>query len=275
MSGAEQYDIFISYAPEDGDIARRLAAELASHGWLVFWNRALLPDTTWRTQIKAALKTAKVVLVVWSDKSMGSRWVEAEADSAFKRDVYIPARIDDCTLPRGLSHVQVSDLRAWNGSPDHALPEVLIHALARRLRSSVMGEPTYAAVSRPRPRLIAVDDDRATALAANQLVRLSGSAVGGDHYEVAVYLSQLRAKPAGMVIGRVGSQCDLVVPHASVSRRHALLRVSDGRLLLSDLGSTNGTLVDSRPASSGGIELTRGSVVRMGDVELTVQGTTH
>ncbi len=47
-----------------------------------------------------------------------------------------------------------------------------------------------------------------------------------------------------MVLGRHSEQCDLVVAHGSLSRRHARLRLSDGRLTIEDLGSTNGTIVD-------------------------------
>lgn len=271
MGGDDQYDIFISYTREDGELAKRLAAELASHGWLVFWDRVLLPGATWRTQIQSALNTAKVVLVMWSSRSVDSRWVEIEADHAFQRDSYIPVKVEDCQVPLGLSHVQVADLCAWARSDRQVLPDVLIHALARRLRSTVMGEPTPPRMSRPMPRLVPSGQDD-TAIAADRIVRLTGTSVSGDQYEIAVPLSQLRARPAGFVIGRVAGQCDLAVPHASVSRRHALLRIGDGRLLLSDLGSTNGTLVNSMPASSDGIELTRGAVVRMGDVELTVEG---
>jgi hypothetical protein len=270
MSEAEKYDIFISYTREDSEVAQRLANELACHGWLVFWDRELLPGATWRTQIQSALNSAKVVIVVWSSTSVDSRWVEIEADHAFQRDVYIPVKVDDCHLPLGLSHIQVADLRAWNRAPGHLLPEVLIHALSRRLRTGG-GAPTEQARFRPAPRLIPLGDE-ATALAADRVVKLTGSVPGGQRYELAVHLSQLRAKPAGLVIGRVTGQCDLVVAHASVSRRHALLRVGDGRMLLSDLGSTNGTLVNSVHAGSVGIELIRGAIVRMGDVELIVGG---
>jgi len=271
MSGADKYDIFISYTREDGEVAQRLANELAAHGWLVFWDHELMPGATWRTRIQSALNDAKVVIVVWSSKSVDSRWVEIEADHAFQRDVYILVKVDDCDLPLGLSHVQVADLRAWNRSPGHVLPELLIHALARRLRGSG-GSPTQQSKFRPAPRLLKVIDDEATALAADRVVKLIGSVPGGQSYEIAVHLSQLRAKPAGLVIGRVTDQCDVVVAHASVSRRHALLRVSNGRLVLSDLGSTNGTLVNSVHAGSAGVELIRGAVVRMGDVELIVDG---
>ncbi len=54
-----------------------------------------------------------------------------------------------------------------------------------------------------------------------------------------------------VVIGR-GEECDVVVPDPSVSRRHLELRVTeDGRVLLRDLGSTNGTWIEERRIAEG------------------------
>jgi FHA domain-containing protein/uncharacterized protein DUF1707 len=47
----------------------------------------------------------------------------------------------------------------------------------------------------------------------------------------------------GLVIGR-NPDCDLVVADPTVSRRHAELRREDGRWILADLGSSNGTRVN-------------------------------
>lgn len=48
-----------------------------------------------------------------------------------------------------------------------------------------------------------------------------------------------------LIIGR-GNDCDLCLPHPSVSRIHALLERQPDRLRLHDLGSLNGVLVDGR-----------------------------
>jgi hypothetical protein len=274
MSGAGDYDIFISYTHEDGDTAKRLADELAGRGWSVFWDRTLLPGATWRSQIQSALSAAKVVVVMWSHKSVASRWVEIEADHAFQRDVYIPVKIDDSSLPLGLSHVQVADLRHWHGDPRHLLPEVLISALQYRLGTTARS--AKAPPPAPQPPLRTGDIADATMVAADSLIRLCGAAASGEKYEISVRLSQLRMKPEGLVIGRVAAQCDLAVSHASVSRRHALLAAADGRLTLCDLGSTNGTFVNDRPAlRERPLELARGALVRLGDVELLVEGILH
>jgi len=48
-----------------------------------------------------------------------------------------------------------------------------------------------------------------------------------------------------LVIGR-SSYCSLVLEHASVSRVHASIRLVNGRIEISDMGSSNGTFVRGR-----------------------------
>ncbi len=63
------------------------------------------------------------------------------------------------------------------------------------------------------------------------------------------------------VIGR-GSEADVVVDDPGVSRRHAELRLDDGRATLRDLGSTNGTWVDGE--RTGSARLVDGSTISVG-----------
>lgn len=66
----------------------------------------------------------------------------------------------------------------------------------------------------------------------------------GVAFELMVSAAELKHAEQGLVLGRHSEQCDLVVAHGSLSRRHARLRLADGRLTIEDLGSTNGTIVD-------------------------------
>lgn len=61
---------------------------------------------------------------------------------------------------------------------------------------------------------------------------------------------------------------DLVLDGAGVSRRHALVRRTDGGFELSDLGSTNGTFVNGRRIDSG-VRLKQGDRIEMGGQKLT------
>src|SRR5256885_1616141 len=68
-------------------------------------------------------------------------------------------------------------------------------------------------------------------------------------------------------IGR-GEQNDLRLNDASVSRHHAFLRRVDGRYLLSDVGSQNGTFVNGRQVHAPSA-LQSGDRIRAGTTELT------
>ncbi|MBN1317958.1 MAG: FHA domain-containing protein, partial [Anaerolineales bacterium] len=48
------------------------------------------------------------------------------------------------------------------------------------------------------------------------------------------------------VLGRL-PECNLLLDHGGVSRRHTRLTVEGGKLWLTDLGSTNGTQLENQP----------------------------
>jgi hypothetical protein len=66
----------------------------------------------------------------------------------------------------------------------------------------------------------------------------------------------------------------ILLDDQDVSRRHAVLDRSDGRVVLADLGSTNGTWVNQRRLHPGdrrdGVELRDGDEVRVGSVTMRV-----
>jgi pSer/pThr/pTyr-binding forkhead associated (FHA) protein len=77
---------------------------------------------------------------------------------------------------------------------------------------------------------------------------------------------------SSITVGR-SRDCDLVLADASVSRRHAELRMlADGTVQVTDLGSTRGTAVLRRgkvvPIVSGIVE--RAETLRFGDAEIAV-----
>jgi pSer/pThr/pTyr-binding forkhead associated (FHA) protein len=70
---------------------------------------------------------------------------------------------------------------------------------------------------------------------------------------------------ARLMIGR-SSSCQVVLGDDTVSRRHAELRFREGRWLLRDLGSSNGTFVNGRLVTEA--EVRAGDVIHLGGCRL-------
>jgi len=76
------------------------------------------------------------------------------------------------------------------------------------------------------------------------------------------------AKTGRLCIGR-DRESDLVISDRTVSRAHATIGVESGRLVLRDLGSSNGTFVNEEPTLQRA--LFPGDRIRFGEVEFLVQ----
>ena len=86
-------DIFLSYNREDQAVARRFAEAFAIQGLEVWWDAALKSGEAYDEATETALRTAKAVVVLWSKKSMDSRWVRPEATLADLKDDFMGPRI--------------------------------------------------------------------------------------------------------------------------------------------------------------------------------------
>ena len=71
-----------------------------------------------------------------------------------------------------------------------------------------------------------------------------------------------------VVLGRA-RDADLRVNDPNVSRRHAMLFWESGRIFVKDLGSTNGTFVNGRPASSKPLD--SGDIITLGSTHVVVE----
>ena len=108
-------DIFISYCSEDRNVARRYAQRFVDEGFTVWWDAALHSGETFDEVIETALKAAKAVVVLWSPRSVGSRWVRAEATLADRRNKLAPVTIEPCDRPIIFELTHTADLTKWKG----------------------------------------------------------------------------------------------------------------------------------------------------------------
>jgi pSer/pThr/pTyr-binding forkhead associated (FHA) protein len=89
------------------------------------------------------------------------------------------------------------------------------------------------------------------------LVVRSGGGRAGEHFVPG---------DESTTIGR-SPDCDIFLDDVTVSRNHAVLRRSDGRFLIEDQGSLNGTFVNRRRIESA--ELADGDELQVGKYRLT------
>src|SRR4051794_38479879 len=108
-------DIFLSYARADRPVARTFAECLGEEGFNVWWDASLHSGETFDEVIEQKLRDAKAVVVLWSPRSVTSRWVRAEATLADRRNKLVPAIIEPCDRPIAFELTHTADLSDWTG----------------------------------------------------------------------------------------------------------------------------------------------------------------
>lgn len=141
MSGP---DIFISYSREDRAAARHFAECFEKEGFSVWWDAALHSGETFDEVIESALKAAKAVVVLWSPRSVASRWVRAEATLADRRDKLAPVVIEPCDRPIIFELTHTADLAEWTGDTTDAGWKTFVKDLHRLVERDPAAPPPRA-----------------------------------------------------------------------------------------------------------------------------------
>ena len=108
--------------------------------------------------------------------------------------------------------------------------------------------------------------DRLRGTMATAVQRLGG-VFAGDDERLTLLALDWTAEPQELLVGR-SSRCEVVLSHPTVSRRHARLILRDGRWVLQDLGSTNGSRLNGRQV--GRAQLRPGDELWLGEARLRV-----
>jgi len=108
-------DIFLSYNREDQARAKLFANAFAAAGLNVWWDTALTAGEAYDQVTEKALKSARAVVVLWSPRSVESRWVRAEATIADRCKTLVPVTIESCERPIMFELTQTAELSHWTG----------------------------------------------------------------------------------------------------------------------------------------------------------------
>jgi hypothetical protein len=288
-------DIFLSYARQDRATARTFAESLISEGFSVWWDASLHSGETFDEVIERNLRDAKAVVVLWSPRSVASRWVRAEATLADRRNKLVPAIIEACDRPIVFELTHTAELSDWHGDTSDVRWRQFVHDLHRmidvadkREAATSQGEPA-AAPSHPQPvgrqPLRPGNDDVIIANRASheppakaaQVAKLRPQQIAEEEPSAEVHCLEMEnavgeeelfvIDSTSMKIGR-SPPADIVISDKSMSREHCIVGLANDELLVTDLNSTNGTYVDGERIERATI-LPVGSVVRLGRITLT------
>lgn len=127
-------DIFLSYASEDLERVRPLVEYLQSLGWSVWWSReGLVAGPSFDEKIEEAIADASCVVVAWSEASIASRWVRAEANEGLEREILVPLLLEDVRPPLVFRAAHTANLIGW----PQRRPETELNALITGIRNVV------------------------------------------------------------------------------------------------------------------------------------------
>ncbi len=136
-------DIFVSYSRDDQAVARRYADAFAAAGLDVWWDATLRSGEAYDEVTENALRTAKAVVVLWSKKSVTSRWVRSEATLADRNKTLIPVMIEPCERPIMFELTQTADLIHWRGGGDDAAWRAFLDDVLRFVGREGAVEPVF------------------------------------------------------------------------------------------------------------------------------------
>ena len=145
----EYYSCFISYSSKDQAIAERLYNDLQGNGVRCWYApKDLKPGDFYRDRIDESIRVYEKVLLILSEHSVKSKWVEKEVEQAWKREgesaepeeplVLFPIRVDDTVMQterswaRQLRYLRhIGDFTGWK---DHDAYQEHFQQLLRDLK---------------------------------------------------------------------------------------------------------------------------------------------
>lgn len=219
------FDVFISYAHSDKDVAHYIASGLEKWGFRVWWDDHLRSGDRYSQKIDEALENAKKVLVLWSQAAIKSAWVEAEATRAYKNRKLVQFRLEADCVPLPFDAMQCPKIERGNIDLSSLVAELQLGIEVRSASNIQPDQPRVSSDDERRQR----DDDEAWE-ATKKLA------------SIAAYVAYLKAWPAGS--------------HAVIARRLMALRRSNRKVRIVPLPADDGFRIAVSPdgtliASSG------------------------
>jgi adenylate cyclase len=124
--------VFLSYAREDTAAAKQLAARIDRAGHQVWWDHQIQGGSRFAAEIDRELKSAEVVIVLWTKTSVESPWVQDEAAEGRDAGRLLPLIMDAEKPPLGFRQFQSIDFSGWDGESEPPALGALLQAIAQK-----------------------------------------------------------------------------------------------------------------------------------------------
>jgi hypothetical protein len=262
------------------------AESFAEEGFHVWWDAVMHSGETFDEVIEQRLRDANAVVVLWSPRSVASRWVRAEATLADRRNKLVPAIIEACDRPIVFELTHTAELSDWQGDRSDPRWRIFVEDLMRLTHAdagqaeAAPAEPAHEpppAPSEPAGRQ-PLRPGSEQVIAADRFRREPQKAPPAEEAPLPSELHCLELEegdlPADLIVVHSSSlkfgrtaPADVVLPHRTISREHCVVGLANDELLVTDLNSTNGTYVDDERISRATV-LPVGSVLRLGEIAL-------
>lgn len=115
---ARRYQVFLSYASADEEVARRIADQLRIQGVRVWFDQYELRfGDSIASAIEHAISASDYLVILLSPHSVNSRWVRTELNATLAQELttrditLLPVLIADCEIPSLLASRRYLDLR--------------------------------------------------------------------------------------------------------------------------------------------------------------------
>ena len=121
--------VFLSYARDDAKLAKQLAGLIAQVGHQVWWDREIQGGSHFSSEIDKALQDADAVLVLWTEASIKSAWVQDEAAEGRDSGRLVPVVISGVRPPLGFRQYQSIELGHWHGDGEPEQLDTLLRTI--------------------------------------------------------------------------------------------------------------------------------------------------
>ncbi|MBI5929426.1 MAG: TIR domain-containing protein [Chloroflexi bacterium] len=132
LSPLPRGSVFISYAPEQADIAEHLASQLRRSNFQIFWDKEIPPGSNADEAISSGLRLADAMVTILSPEAILSQTLAQQWNFfMLNRKPIVPVIYEECVLPRTLQ--EFTPIRHM-GSFNRMVNDIVV-ALFRAMRS--------------------------------------------------------------------------------------------------------------------------------------------